>query len=143
MPGIYDGLTMRLVEQAGFDCAFLSGACLAFSRLGKPDMGLVSCSEVAATVGVIRERSDLPLLVDMDTGFGNALNVQRTVRLFERAGASALQMEDQVMPKRCGHMAGKQVISCGEICSAFIFAFFLCWTVGVSAASTKNYQSNN
>jgi len=114
-PGVYDGLSALLVEQQEFSAAFLSGACIAFSRFGRPDMGLISASEVSDTVAVIRERTELPLIVDMDTGFGNALNVQRTVRTFERAGASALQMEDQVMPKRCGHMAGKQVISSVEM----------------------------
>lgn len=114
-PGIYDGLSARLVEEAGFRAAFVSGACVSFARFGRPDMGLVSGCEVAETVAVIRERTSLPLIVDMDTGFGNALNVQRTVRTFERAGASALQMEDQVMPKRCGHMAGKQVIPASEM----------------------------
>ena len=114
-PGVYDGLTALLAEQAGFEMGFVSGACIAFARHGRPDMGLVSMSEVADTVALMRERVALPLSVDMDTGFGNALNVQRTVRVFERAGASALQMEDQVMPKRCGHMAGKQVIPVEEM----------------------------
>ena len=114
-PGVYDGLSALLVEQAGFDCAFLSGACLSFARFGRPDMGLVTASEVAETVSILRDRVSLPLIVDMDTGFGNALNVQRTVRDFERAGASALQMEDQVAPKRCGHMAGKSVIGTTEM----------------------------
>jgi len=114
-PGVYDGLSALLVEQAGFDCAFLSGACLSFARFGRPDMGLVTASEVAETVSILRDRVSLPLIVDMDTGFGNALNVQRTVRDFERAGASALQMEDQVAPKRCGHMAGKSVIATIEM----------------------------
>ncbi|GMG86317.1 isocitrate lyase/PEP mutase family protein [Biformimicrobium ophioploci] len=114
-PGIYDGLSARLVELAGFEAAFVSGACVSFARFGRPDMGLVSAAEVSETVAVIRERTAMPLIVDMDTGFGNALNVQRTVRTFERAGASALQMEDQLMPKRCGHMRGKQVISPAEM----------------------------
>ena len=114
-PGVYDGLSALLVEQAGFGCAFLSGACLSFARFGRPDMGLVTASEVAETVSILRDRVSLPLIVDMDTGFGNALNVQRTVRDFERAGASALQMEDQVAPKRCGHMAGKSVIGTTEM----------------------------
>lgn len=114
-PGVYDGLTALLAEQAGFELGFVSGACIAFARYGRPDMGLVSMSEVADTVAVMRERVALPLSVDIDTGFGNALNVQRTVRVFERSGASALQMEDQVMPKRCGHMAGKQVIPAAEM----------------------------
>ncbi|MEH6570636.1 MAG: isocitrate lyase/PEP mutase family protein [Halioglobus sp.] len=114
-PGVYDGLSAALVEQAGFNCAFLSGGALAFSRFGRPDMGLVCASELAETVGIIRDRIALPLIVDMDTGFGNALNVQRTVRDLERAGASALQLEDQVSPKRCGHMQGKSVISAEQM----------------------------
>jgi 2-methylisocitrate lyase-like PEP mutase family enzyme len=114
-PGVYDGLSAVLVEQAGFDCAFLSGGSLAFSRFGRPDMGLVCASELAESVGIIRDRIALPLIVDMDTGFGNALNVKRTVRDLERAGASALQLEDQVSPKRCGHMQGKLVISASEM----------------------------
>ena len=114
-PGVYDGLSALLVEQAGFECAFLSGACLSFARFGRPDMGLVSASEVAETVAILCDRVSLPLIVDMDTGFGNALNVQRTVRDFERAGASALQLEDQLAPKRCGHMAGKAVIPTEEM----------------------------
>lgn len=114
-PGVYDGLSALLVEQAGFELAFVSGACVSFARHGQPDMGLVSLSELVDTVGLMRERVELPLLVDIDTGFGNAVNVQRSVRLLERAGASALQMEDQLMPKRCGHMAGKQVVSCTEM----------------------------
>lgn len=114
-PGVYDGLSSLLVERAGFPVAFLSGACLAFARFGRPDMGLVSAAEVASTISDIRERISLPLIVDGDTGFGNALNVQRTVRTFEQAGASAIQFEDQVSPKRCGHMAGKDVISASEM----------------------------
>ncbi|MDG1387644.1 MAG: isocitrate lyase/PEP mutase family protein [Halioglobus sp.] len=114
-PGVYDGLSALLVEQAGFEAAFLSGACLSFARFGRPDMGLVTAAEVSETVAVIRDRISLPLIVDIDTGFGNALNVQRTVRDFERAGASALQLEDQQAPKRCGHMSGKSVISSQEM----------------------------
>lgn len=114
-PGVYDGLSALLVEAAGFSTAFLSGGSLSFSRFGLPDVGLVTATEIAETISIIKGRSKIPLIVDMDTGFGNALNVQRTVASFERAGASALQMEDQVFPKRCGHMAGKAVISCGEM----------------------------
>lgn len=114
-PGVYDGLTALMAQQGGFNTLFLSGACIAFARFGRPDMGLVTASEVTDTISAIRERVDTPLIADMDTGFGNALNVQRTVKQFERAGASALQMEDQVMPKRCGHMAGKNVISSDEM----------------------------
>lgn len=115
VPGIYDGLSALLVEQAGFDAAFLSGASLAFARFGRPDMNLVCASEVTETIAIVRDRVALPLIVDMDTGYGNALNVQRTVRDFERAGASALQLEDQLAPKRCGHMAGKAVVSAAEM----------------------------
>ncbi|WP_337879432.1 isocitrate lyase/phosphoenolpyruvate mutase family protein [Rheinheimera sp.] len=114
-PGLFDGLTARLVEQAGFEVGFVSGAGIAFSRFGIPDIGLIGMSEVAHCIQLMREISDLPLIVDIDTGFGNALNVQRTVRVFERAGASAMQMEDQLMPKRCGHMKGKNVVSCNEM----------------------------
>tara|TARA_R110002049_G_scaffold108165_10_gene256291 strand:+ start:1123 stop:2010 length:888 start_codon:yes stop_codon:yes gene_type:complete len=114
-PGVYDALSALLVEQAGFDCGFVSGAGISFARYGRPDIGLVTASEVAATVAAMRERTVIPLIVDMDTGFGNALNARRTLREFERAGASAVQMEDQTFPKRCGHMAGKRVIPSSEM----------------------------
>ncbi len=114
-PGIYDALSAVLVEQAGFDAAYLSGASIAYTRFGRPDIGLVSMSEVADTLAVITERSELPIIVDADTGFGNALNVMRTVRRFESAGAAAIQLEDQTMPKRCGHLAGKKLVSSGEM----------------------------
>lgn len=114
-PGCFDGLTALLVEQAGFECAYLSGASIAFTRLGRPDIGLVTMTEVAGVVGNIRERIDIPLIVDADTGFGNALNVQRTVRLFERMGASGIQLEDQTLPKRCGHLDGKTLAPVGEM----------------------------
>ncbi len=114
-PGIYDALSAVLVEQAGFDAAYLSGASIAYTRFGRPDIGLVSMSEVADTLSVITERSELPIIVDADTGFGNALNVMRTVRRFESAGAAAIQLEDQTMPKRCGHLAGKKLVSSGEM----------------------------
>jgi 2-methylisocitrate lyase-like PEP mutase family enzyme len=114
-PGVYDALSASLVAEAGFDAAYLSGASIAYTKLGRPDIGLVSAAEVADSIAHIRERVDLPLIVDSDTGFGNALNVQRTVRVFERAGASALQLEDQSMPKRCGHLTGKTLISQAEM----------------------------
>lgn len=114
-PGVYDSLSALLVQQAGFPAAFVSGACLSFAHLGRPDLGLISASEACNAVFTIRDRVELPLIVDIDTGFGNALNVRRTVRDFERAGASALQIEDQVSPKRCGHMAGKDVIDTAEM----------------------------
>ncbi len=114
-PGVYDALSALLVEQAGFEAAYLSGASIAYTRLGRPDIGLVSASEVANVIENIRERVALPLIVDADTGFGNALNVVRTVKTFERAGASALQLEDQTLPKRCGHLDGKTLVSTAEM----------------------------
>ena len=114
-PGCYDALSALLIERAGFEAAYLSGASIAYTRLGRPDIGLVSLSELADIVAAIRERISLPLIVDMDTGFGNALNVQRSVKLLARAGASAVQLEDQVTPKRCGHLAGKELVSTQEM----------------------------
>ncbi len=114
-PGCYDALTALMIQRAGFDCAYLSGASVAFTRLGRPDLGLTTMTEVGETVNNICSRIDIPLIVDGDTGFGNALNVQRTVRLFERMGAAAIQIEDQTIPKRCGHLEGKQLAPVGEM----------------------------
>ncbi|HSG54986.1 MAG TPA: isocitrate lyase/phosphoenolpyruvate mutase family protein, partial [Paracoccaceae bacterium] len=114
-PGVYDGLTATLAEQAGFEALYLSGAAVAYTRLGRPDIGLTSVSEMADTMALIRDRTALPVIIDADTGFGNALNAQRTMRLYERAGASALQVEDQTYPKRCGHLADKSLISAAEM----------------------------
>jgi 2-methylisocitrate lyase-like PEP mutase family enzyme len=114
-PGVYDALSALIAEQAGAEAVYLSGASVAYTRFGRSDVGLVSMSEVADTVAVVRDRIALPIVVDADNGFGNALNVQRTVRVFERMGANALQLEDQTMPKRCGHLDGKQLISLGEM----------------------------
>ena len=114
-PGIYDALSGLLAERAGFEALYLSGASIAYTRHGGPDIGLVTMTEVADTLGSIRERVKLPLIVDGDTGFGNALNVMRTVRLFERAGASAIQLEDQTLPKRCGHLDGKTLVPAAEM----------------------------
>ncbi|WP_163932516.1 oxaloacetate decarboxylase [Paraferrimonas sp. SM1919] len=114
-PGVYDGMTALLAQQTGFEAGFVSGAGISLARFGSPDLGLVSMSEVATCVSQMRERVELPLIVDIDTGFGNAINTARTVKVLERAGASALQLEDQLMPKRCGHLAGKQVISSEEM----------------------------
>ena len=114
-PGCYDAFTALLIEQAGFACAYVSGASIAFTKLGRPDIGLTTLTEVAETVGNIRDRVVLPLIVDGDNGFGNALNVQRTVRLLEKMGASAIQLEDQTLPKRCGHLDGKTLVSVGEM----------------------------
>ena len=114
-PGVYDALSALLVQQAGFETAYLSGASLAYTRFGRPDIGLIGMREVADTVTAIRERIDIDLVVDADTGYGNALNVIRTVREFERAGATAIQLEDQDLPKRCGHLAGKSLVSADEM----------------------------
>lgn len=109
-PGVYDAFGALLAQQAGFECLYLSGASIAYTRLGRPDVGLVTASEVADTLTLIRDRVPLPIIVDGDTGFGNAVNVKRTVRLFERAGASGLQLEDQGFPKRCGHLRDKTLV---------------------------------
>ncbi len=114
-PGIYDGLTGSLAEQAGFEAVYLSGAAVAYTRLGRPDIGLTSATEMAETMALIRDRIALPVIIDADTGFGNALNAQRTIRTYERAGANALQVEDQTYPKRCGHLSDKSLIPASEM----------------------------
>jgi 2-methylisocitrate lyase-like PEP mutase family enzyme len=115
-PGVYDPFTALVAAQAGFDVLYVSGAAIAYTRLGRPDIGLVSMNEVAAIVALIRDRVAARLIVDADTGFGNALNVSRTVKEFERAGANAIQIEDQDFPKRCGHLDGKVLIAADEMC---------------------------
>src|SRR5499433_2759930 len=114
-PGVYDAFTALVAEQSGFRTLYVSGAAISYTRLGRPDIGLVSMGEVAETVALIRDRVDAHLIVDADTGYGNALNVERTMRLFERAGANAIQIEDQDFPKRCGHLDGKALIPAGEM----------------------------
>src|ERR1017187_7228171 len=114
-PGVYDALTGLIAEQAGFEALYVSGAAIAYTRLGRPDIGLVSMNEVVETVALIRDRVGAQLVVDADTGYGNALNIQRTVRLFERAGANAIQIEDQDFPKRCGHLDDKRLIPAAEM----------------------------
>ena len=114
-PGIYDGLGARLAAEAGFEALYLSGASIAYSRFGRPDIGLIAMNEVAETLAAIREVVALPIVVDADTGFGNALNVMRTVAVFERMGAAAIQLEDQTTPKRCGHLSGKTLVGAGEM----------------------------
>jgi 2-methylisocitrate lyase-like PEP mutase family enzyme len=109
-PGVYDALSALVAEQAGFEALYLSGASIAYTRLGRSDVGLTTFIEVADTLARITERVNLPVIVDADTGFGNALNTQRTVRGFERAGAAMVQIEDQTFPKRCGHLDGKAVV---------------------------------
>jgi len=114
-PGIYDPLTALIAERAGFEALYVSGAAIAYTRLGRPDIGLVSMSEVVETVALIRDRVRAHLVVDADTGYGNALNVERAVRLLERAGANAIQLEDQDFPKRCGHLDDKTLIPAQEM----------------------------
>lgn len=114
-PGIYDALTALIAEQAGFEALYLSGASIAYTRLGRSDIGLTTASEVANTLANITDRVRVPVIVDADTGFGNALNMQRTVRDFERAGAAMIQIEDQTFPKRCGHLDGKGVVPVKEM----------------------------
>ena len=114
-PGIYDALSGLIATQTGAKAVYLSGASLAYTRFGRSDIGLVSVSEVNDTLAAITDRIETPVIVDADNGFGNALNTQRTGRHCERAGAAAIQLEDQSFPKRCGHLDGKKLIPCGEM----------------------------
>ncbi len=114
MPGAANALAARVIADQGFEAIYLSGAGLSNTYLGMPDLGFISLPEIALHTATIRDATELPIVVDADTGFGNALNVRHTVRTLERAGASAIQLEDQVSPKRCGHFAGKEVVSLEE-----------------------------
>jgi len=114
-PGVFDALSATLAEAAGFEALYLSGAAVAYTRLGRPDIGLTTASEMADTLALIADRIGLPVIIDADTGFGNALNAQRTLRQYERAGAAALQIEDQRHPKRCGHLKDKRLIGRAEM----------------------------
>jgi 2-methylisocitrate lyase-like PEP mutase family enzyme len=114
-PGVYDAFTALVAEQSAFKTLYVSGAAIAYTRLGRSDIGLVSMSEVADVVAMIRDRVAAALIVDADTGYGNALNVARTVRLFERSGANAIQIEDQSFPKRCGHLDEKRLVPAVEM----------------------------
>ncbi|WP_276819441.1 isocitrate lyase/PEP mutase family protein [Mailhella massiliensis] len=116
-PGAYDAMCAKIIEKQGFEALYMSGAGLSYSLLGKPDIGLLTQTEMAARAACLSEAVDLPIIADADTGFGNALNVARTVREYERAGVSCIQLEDQVMPKRCGHMSGKALVSVEEMCA--------------------------
>jgi carboxyvinyl-carboxyphosphonate phosphorylmutase len=113
-PGAYDGFSARLIEAAGFSTVYMTGAGTAGSHLGQPDLGLATMTEMAAHARHLAACTSLPLIADADTGYGNVLNVVRTVREYERAGVAGLHLEDQVAPKKCGHIAGKQVISARE-----------------------------
>jgi 2-methylisocitrate lyase-like PEP mutase family enzyme len=115
LPGVANALAARVVADCGFDAAYVTGAGIANTFLGIPDNGLVTLTELADHVTAIREVFPGPLMVDADTGFGNALNMRRTIQVLERAGADAIQIEDQVFPKRCGHFEGKEVVSAAEM----------------------------
>ena len=114
-PGAYDALTAKIVEAAGFEALYMSGAGVSYSLLGKPDIGLTTMSEMVRQAGYICEAVSIPVIADADTGFGGTLNVYRTVRDYERAGVSCIQLEDQLLPKRCGHMDGKTLVSPHEM----------------------------
>lgn len=117
VPGAYDALSARLIARLGFPAVYITGAGLANSRYGVPDIGLHGLGELSEQVAAIADVVDLPLIVDADTGFGNAVTLTRAVRRLERAGAAAIQIEDQIWPKRCGHFAGKDVVSVAEMAS--------------------------
>lgn len=110
LPGVANALTARIAEDVGFEAVYISGAGIANTYLGAPDVGLLTLSELIAQVSAVRSAVDIPIVVDADTGFGNALNVRRSITELARAGANAVQLEDQVTPKRCGHFADKRVI---------------------------------
>ena len=114
-PGAYDGLSARMVEQAGFDAVYMTGFGTTASLIGRPDVGLLTGSEMVDNARRIVSAVDVPVVADADTGYGNALNVLRTVQLYEQAGVAGLQLEDQVAPKKCGHMSGKAVIETTEM----------------------------
>ena len=114
-PGVFDGLGARLVEEAGFPAVYMTGFGTAAARLGRPDVGLLTMSEMVDNAARIVAACDLPVIADADTGYGNPLNVIRTIQEYERAGVAAVHLEDQVAPKKCGHMEGKQVIPVAEM----------------------------
>lgn len=115
-PGVYDGISAKVVESLGFSTAVISGAGVSNSRLGKPDFGILNLSENVAQASTIADAVDIPVQADADTGYGNAVNVHHTVRRFDEAGVAAVMIEDQQWPKRCGHMEGKEVVSMEEMC---------------------------
>jgi 2-methylisocitrate lyase-like PEP mutase family enzyme len=117
VPGAANALSARIIQDLGFEALYITGAGVTNMYLGIPDLGFISLPEIANHTSAIRDAVDLPIIVDADTGFGNSLNVQHTVRVLERAGANCIQLEDQAMPKKCGHFAGKDIISAEEAAS--------------------------
>lgn len=117
IPGAFNALTARLIERAGFKAAYLSGAAFSAGALALPDVGLFTLSELAGETTRLTRATPLPLIVDADTGFGEAVNVERTIVELEAAGAAAVQLEDQQLPKRCGHLSGKSLVSVDEMCA--------------------------
>ena len=117
VPGAFNALSARVIEDLGFEAIYVTGAGVTNMNLGLPDQGFMGLAEIAEATSRIRDAVGLPLIVDMDTGFGNALNTYHSVRILERAGADCIQLEDQVAPKRCGHFSGKEVISTEEAVS--------------------------
>jgi 2-methylisocitrate lyase-like PEP mutase family enzyme len=115
VPGAANAMFARVIEDLGFEAAYITGAGVANMALGVPDIGLTTVTELAATTSAIADAVSLPIIVDADTGFGNAVNMVRTVRLLERAGVAGIQIEDQVFPKKCGHFTGKEVIPADEM----------------------------
>lgn len=115
LPGAFDGMTARIIDEAGFPAIYATGAGISNAQLGWADVGLTTATEIAQVVSWMADVTNIPIVVDADTGFGNAINMQRTVKMLERAGAAAIQIEDQVMPKKCGHFNGKSVISKEEM----------------------------
>ena len=115
MPGAYDALSAKLIEASGFDVVYMTGYGQSASKLGAPDVGLMTMSEMAERAKDMCAAVSVPVICDGDTGFGNVVNLVRTVREYERAGAAAIQLEDQTMPKKCGHMLGRQVVDAEEM----------------------------
>ena len=114
-PGAYDALGARLIERAGFPAVYMTGSGVSYSQLARPDVGLLTATEMVTQAGRIAQAVGVPVLADMDTGYGNFMNVMRTVRDYERAGLAGLQVEDQILPKRCGHLSGKELIPVDEM----------------------------
>ncbi|MEX3957600.1 2-methylisocitrate lyase-like PEP mutase family enzyme [Trinickia symbiotica] len=115
VPGAFNAMSARLIEDMGFGAVYLTGAGVTNMSFGLPDLGFIGLTDIAEHAARVRDAVELPLIVDADTGFGNALNVRQAVRTLERVGVDAIQIEDQVMPKKCGHFSGKEVVSAGEM----------------------------